>query len=179
MLVKHRLDVRPVEAADPLVGRWLAYLAQSRERTLGVLEDLSAEGVAADAVDAASDEHSNSVGTLLYHIAAIEMDWLYCEILERDIPQEVLEHFPYDVRDASGRLTPVRGWTLEQYAGLLERTHLIFVNTLRDFDADEFLRARVLPDYDVTPEWVCLHLLQHEAGHRGQMVSWLERLSAS
>ena len=177
--MKHRLDVRPVEAADPLVGRWLAYLAQSRDRTLGVLEDLSAEGLAADAVDATSDEHPNSVGTLLYHLAAIEMDWLYCEILERDIPGEVLEHFPFEVRDAADRLTPVRGWSLKQYAGLLERTRLIFVHTLRDFGADEFVRARVLPDYDVTPEWVCLHLLQHEAGHRGQMVAWLERFRES
>lgn len=168
--MKRRLDVRPLETADPLVGRWLAYMGQNRERTLGVVEGLNAA-----ALDQSSDEHPNSIGTLLYHIAVIEMDWLYNEIWERDIPAEVLEHFPYEVRDADDRLTHPEGWSLERYKGLLERTRLIFVNTLRPFKADEFSRARILPDYDVTPEWVCLHLLQHEAGHRGQMVSLLER----
>ena len=170
--MKRRLDVRPLETADPLVGRWLAYLGQSRERTLGAVTSLDT-----NALEKTSAEHPNSVGTLLYHIAAIEMDWLYVEILERDVPAEVLEHFPYEVRDADDRLTPVEGWPLERYQGLLERTRLIFVNTLRSLSAEDFSRARILPDYDVTPEWVCLHLLQHEAGHRGQMVSLLANLT--
>ena len=169
--MKRRLDVRPFEAADPLIGRWLAYLAQSRERTLQAVESLSAE-----ALDRAYDDFPNSVGTLLYHIAAIEMDWLYCEILEREVPAEVLEYLPFEVRDASNRLTPMRGWSLERYTGLLERTRLIFVNMLRPFGADEFSRPRVLPEYHVTPEWVCLHLLQHEAAHRGQLLSLREKL---
>ena len=170
--MKRRLDVRPLDTADPLVGRWLAYLAQSRERTLGAVEGLDTA-----ALEKTGPAGLNSVGTLLYHLAAIEMDWLYAEILEREVPQEVLEHFPYDVRDADDRLMPVEGWTLERHLGLLERTRLIFVNTLRPFTQDEFTRARVLPDYDVTPEWVCLHLLQHEAAHRGQMVSLLANLT--
>ena len=172
--MKRRLDVRPLDTADPLVGRWLAYHAQSRERTLGAVAGLDAADL-----DKTGAGGSNSVGTLLYHIAAIEMDWLYAEILERDVPAEVLEHFPFDVRDADDLLTPVKGWTLERHLGLLERTRLIFVNTLRPFGADEFARARILPEYDVTPEWVCLHLLQHEAAHRGQMVSLLANLTAA
>ena len=28
----------------------------------------------------------NTIGTLLYHIAAIELDWLHSEILEREFP---------------------------------------------------------------------------------------------
>ncbi len=33
----------------------------------------------------------------------------------------------------------------------------------------DFRRARQLPEYDVTPEWVLHHLMQHEAEHRGQI----------
>ena len=33
----------------------------------------------------------------------------------------------------------------------------------------DFRRIRALSDYDVTPEWVLHHLMQHEAGHRGEI----------
>jgi uncharacterized damage-inducible protein DinB len=33
----------------------------------------------------------------------------------------------------------------------------------------EFRRVREFPDYNVTPEWVLHHLMQHEAEHRGQI----------
>ena len=146
-----------------MVGRWLAYLAQGRERTLSMLEGLDEA-----ALHWTSPEHPNSVGTLLYHVAAIELDWLYVEILEQAIPPEVREHLPFEVSDGAGRLTPVE-WELARYTGLLERSYVLLENTLITFDEGEFLRTRVLPDYSVTPEWVCLHLLQHEASHRGQM----------
>lgn len=33
----------------------------------------------------------------------------------------------------------------------------------------DFRRPRALPSYDVTPEWVMHHLLQHEAEHRAEI----------
>jgi uncharacterized damage-inducible protein DinB len=33
----------------------------------------------------------------------------------------------------------------------------------------DFRRPRQLPEYDVTPEWILHHLMQHEAEHRGEM----------
>lgn len=35
----------------------------------------------------------------------------------------------------------------------------------------EFRRVRSLPYYDVAPEWVLHHLMQHEAEHRSQIGS--------
>ena len=35
----------------------------------------------------------------------------------------------------------------------------------------EFRRVRSFEHYDVTPEWVLHHLIQHEAEHRGQIGS--------
>ena len=34
---------------------------------------------------------------------------------------------------------------------------------------EEFHRPRKLDQYNVTPEWVIHHLIQHEAEHRGQI----------
>jgi uncharacterized damage-inducible protein DinB len=33
---------------------------------------------------------------------------------------------------------------------------------------DEFRRPRHLEQYDVTPQWVLHHLIQHEVEHQGQ-----------
>ena len=97
------LKVTPVTTQAPLTGRWLAYMNLIRERTL---EDV--EGLAVEAHEHTTAEQINSIGTLLYHIADIELDWLYCEILEQDFPKDIMAQFPYGDRDEAGRLVQVR-----------------------------------------------------------------------
>ena len=105
-------------------------------------------------------------------------DWLYCEILEQDYPKEASKYLPYEHRDETGRLTPVHGWTLECHIETLDYIRTDFIHKLKPFDEAEFLRPRELPDYVVTPEWVCWHLLEHEAGHLGQIRTLKTSLNA-
>jgi len=151
--------------ADPAVGPWLGALTDSRRRTLDALRDLPAE-----AVDAPPASGSNTIGTLLYHLAAIEADWLFEDILGPEAgvawPAEL---FPFDVREESGRLTPVPGVSIE---GHLERLHAardLLETYLRPMSANEFERPRTRDRYDVSPAWAVHHLLQHEAEHRAQI----------
>ena len=65
--MKEHKDVTPLDARDPLVERWLAYMNMIRERTL---EDV--EGLSVEALDHTTPEQANSISTLLYHIALIE-----------------------------------------------------------------------------------------------------------
>jgi uncharacterized damage-inducible protein DinB len=165
MVTKDDLTLKPVAARDPLVGRWLSYLGDGRIRTTNVIEGLTVEMLEYQHVP-----FQNTISTLLGHIAAIEMDWLYSEILEQEIPPEVLALLPSDVRDKTGNLMEVTGVSLEQHLEKLEKTRTIFIEQLKTMTAEDFLRARSLEHYDVTPEWVCNHLLQHEAVHRSQMI---------
>jgi uncharacterized damage-inducible protein DinB len=165
MQTKDDLTLKPVDAKDPLVGRWLSYLEDGRKRTKEVIEGLSTGGL-----EYQQAPFQNSISTLLAHIVAIEMDWLYSEILEREIPKEVLALLPSDVRDETGRLIEVKGLSLEEHVKRLGKTRDFFVKHLKTITAEDFLRARSLEHYDVTPEWVCLHLLEHEAAHRGQII---------
>ena len=76
---------------------------------------------------------------------------------------------PPDVRDAGGRLVAVGGLPLDAHLRRLDATRAVLIDRLRPMDAADLRRPRRLERYDVTPEWVLHHLLQHEAEHRGQI----------
>jgi uncharacterized damage-inducible protein DinB len=158
------LVVAAVEAREPLIAAVLAGLEEGRARTKEDVREL--EGAA---LDYSAPGMPNSVGTLLYHLAAIEADWLYCEVLIQDFPEDIRALFHLEVREASGLLSPVIGENPEQHLARLDVVRGRLLDAFREMPLEDFRRPRELPQYDVTPEWVLQHLIQHEASHRGQM----------
>ena len=167
--MRDTLVVHNLAGYDPDVGAALWRLEDTRRRTLRLLEGIP---------DAFVDQETggNSVGTILYHVAVIEADWLYAEILEEPIPDDLIPLFPADARDEAGILTLVRGQTLDQHRARLRAVRDRLLQGLRGMTSDEFHRPRSLPDYDVSPAWVLHHLSQHEAEHRGELGAVVARL---
>jgi uncharacterized damage-inducible protein DinB len=162
----------PPPAAAPEVGRAIWALEDVRRLTLERLQ-----GIDAAALDWAPPG-GNSIRTLLYHIGAIELDWLCAEVLElRDFPPDLTALFPYDVRDDRGRLAVVPALDLSVCLERLGAVRARLRETFLAMPAEEFYRARRMPTYDVTPEWVLHHLSQHETEHRGE-IALLRQLHA-
>lgn len=174
MSTKQNFTLQPLEAKEPLIGCWLSYLEDGRKRTKEVIENLPISKL-----DSLESPFQNNIRTLLYHVALIEADWLYAEILEQPYPEFLQTWLPFDHRDEGGRLTPVTGWELRRYLELLDNVRGEFTKHLSTMTLAEFLRARSLENYDVSPEWVCNHLLQHEATHRGQILLIKEHFQSS
>lgn len=149
---------------EPEIGRWLWALQDSRQRTL---EELAA--VAPAMIDWLPGDHESSIGTVLYHLADIEADWLYVEVLEQSLPPAVSALFPHPTRDEQGQLTQVQGYSLDEHLNRLATVRGLLLDVYQQMDLAEFRRVRSLPHYDVTPEWVLHHLMQHEAEHRSQI----------
>jgi uncharacterized damage-inducible protein DinB len=160
-------------AADPVVATWLSAMEDARGRTLRALE-----GIPVEHIDRTPEGGTNTIGALLYHIAAIEADWLFADILgpESDKPWPA-ELFPHDVRDDEGALTAIRGIPLEEHLGRLADTRALLIENLSGFSADDLRRTRTREDYDVAADWVLHHLLQHEAEHRSQIAALREAAS--
>ena len=157
--------ITPLDQYEPQIGAWMWALQDARQRTLNSLKGLDDQTINWVAPDAA-----NSIGTLLYHIAAIEMSWLYEDILEGiNFPAEVGGLLSYDVRDDDGQLTLVVVETLEKHLNRLKVTRQYFLSATEGMSLDEFRRSRKLDSHEVSPEWVIHHLMQHEAEHRGQI----------
>jgi hypothetical protein len=113
----------------------------------------------------------NSIGTLLYHIAAIELDWLYTEVLQREWTPEIEDLFPYPVRDDKGHLYPVLNVSLSDHLARLETIRQNLLDSFNEITIEDYRHLRQLEHYDVSPEWVLHHLSQHEAEHRGEILT--------
>ncbi|HUG46992.1 MAG TPA: DinB family protein [Candidatus Limnocylindria bacterium] len=158
-------DIRTAPALPgypPELGAALWRLEDARSRTLELLTSMPSDYVDRPA-------RGNSIGTILYHVALIEADWLYSEILEEAPPTVIEQLLPADHRDGAGVLTLVRGQTLEQHLARLRTVRGSLLTRLRDLDDEDYHRPRNLPEYDVSPAWVLHHLAQHEAEHRGEL----------
>ena len=94
------------------------------------------------------------------HIAAIEMSWLFSEILKSNFTPEIEKLFPYDVRDLKGRLSIVKSVCIEEHVQRRDETRKYFLDTLRGMSIDEFRRIRKSEEYDLTCEWAVHHLIQ-------------------
>lgn len=169
---KPTLTLTAAEGDDPEIGRWLRALRDTRGRTRRQLKDLPPE-----VLDQAPPGGS-SIATILYHLAIIEADWLFDDILgtqETDWPAEL---FPKDVREDGEHLTPFSGETVDQHLDRLEKVRTMLVDTVRTFSIDDLHTPRERKDYHVTPAWVLHHLMQHEAEHRSQIGHVREALGA-
>ncbi|MBT8213328.1 MAG: DinB family protein [Acidimicrobiia bacterium] len=172
---------RPRFVPMPLVGyperiaAALWSLEDTRTRTLEGLDEVDPTWL-----DVVVPGSTNTIAGLLYHVAAIELDWLYSEILESDdYPSDIVALFPDDVRDDQGQLVRAAGEPVENHLGRLAVVRTHFLSRMREIDAGDFTRERSLESYDVTPEWVIHHLSQHEAEHRGQIGEIATRLGSS
>ena len=125
------------------------------------------------AVDVVPDWGSNSIGTLLDHIAAIELDWTFADLQGRDeeaFPAGTWDWFSIDIREEDGQLSPVVE-PMPRHLDRLEWVRGNLLDTLRnisDADLDSTFNQGD-PEQEVGGAWVLHHLMQHEAEHRGQI----------
>lgn len=159
-----QLAIAPPVDYPPVLARWIWGLQDTRRRTLHWLDGL--DDAALDWSDAYAP---NSIGTLLYHIAAIEADWIFADVFGGRWPDGIDAFFPVDVREEGGRLTPVLGESLARHLERLARVRELVLEALHELSDEDLSRQLPGEGYTSSPEWVFHHLMQHEAEHRGQI----------
>lgn len=163
------LAVNALPGYAPEIGRWLWAMNEVRRRTLRLVEGLDQRALDWEG----PDSRENAIGTLLYHIALVEMSWLFMDIKEGNLPPQVKQDFPHDMADSKGRLTTVLGIPLGEHLSRLETSRRIFLDSMQEMTLEDWrqLRRPGDVDYAVTPEWAVFHLVEHEAGHAFQISS--------
>jgi len=169
------LKIVPLDGYEPEIGRWLWALQDVRRRyTMRLIKDLDPRLVDWEGPDG----QENAIGSLLYHIALVELGWLFGDVKGMtELPPAVKPDFPFPDREPDrNRLTRVLGVPLADHVARLERSREVFLKELEAMSPDEWRRLRRPPDfeevnYEVTPEWAVFHLVEHEAGHAFQVSS--------
>lgn len=162
---KRDLQMTALPGYPPEIGRWLWAMEDARQRTKRALA-----GITAATIDYATPCIDNTIGTLLYHIAAIEADWLFADVLQQEFSPDIEALLPFDVRDTQGRLTLVEGVSLDEHLQRLDHIRMRLLGEFSRLSFEDYQRPRHFDQYDVTPAWVLHHLCQHEAEHRGQIL---------
>lgn len=169
------LEVRPPEGYAPDVAPWLWAMEETRQKSKRLVR-----GLGQDVVDWGGPEGTeNSIGTLLYHVACVEMGWLFNEILNRwELFPE--DDFPIDPF-TEGQITPVTGVSVADHVAKLDRSRAIFLESMKSVTVEDWSRLRdpAGEDYSVSPAWVVFHLVEHEAGHAAQIGAMKKRAQAA
>src|SRR5690606_11586373 len=103
----------------------------------------------------------NSIGSLLYHLALVEMSWLYEDMLLAEPPADIAALFPVAHRAADGTLAHVPGVELSEHLRRLEVARDRFLELMTPMTLTDWHTVREPPgtDYASSPAWVVYHLV--------------------
>ncbi|MGA9225771.1 MAG: DinB family protein, partial [Mesobacillus sp.] len=79
----------------------------------------------------------------------------------------------------NGKLTHFDGESIDEHFTRLKKVREVFLSVFKTMTKEDWRKARVLEEYDVTPEWVVYHLIEHESHHRGQIFQMLRELRSN
>jgi len=122
----------------------------------------------------------NTIGMLLAHLAVVDIWWM--RIAPREIPEGEWEAVTREIigitMDEDGlplaadgvHPASLRGKTLPDYVGMLDRARVATHGELRPWRDADLGTSYKLRDRLISREWTVYHVLEHFAGHYGQVL---------
>jgi uncharacterized damage-inducible protein DinB len=158
--------VAPIAGYTPQIGRLVSMMNYARRTTLDEVEGLTVEHL-----DYLHDPHSNSIGALLLHIAAVEA-WYQAATFGAET-----ESGPWEVALGLGARSrrEIKGYGVDYYLRILEKVRSKTLEELAK-RTDQWLDEET-PFWDRQPannyfKW--FHVFEDEINHRGQ-IRWLRK----
>jgi uncharacterized damage-inducible protein DinB len=160
----------PPPGFGPGIGRYVAQLAETREALVR-----QTAGLTPAQLGWHPNDDTESVGTQLLHVAAVEWSWVFQDIFGR--PDEDYDAWEeaFPLRVGARQVT---GKPLAYFVDRLERVRGEVLDALRGLTDADLPRlvgeAPPAPDEEprshlYTIDWILFHLAHHEAHHAGQV----------
>lgn len=167
--------IGPQEGFSPQIGTLLSTMTMMRAWVISTVKDLTVEQL-----DFQIDDQSNSIGAMLYHLAATEryyqlntfdeMEWgTWSDEIKKewDVPMGLGEE---------GR-KQVKGNDIDFYLGKLEEVRKVTIKEFAKRDDEWIMKAEPFFSDEMTNNYCkWFHVCEHESNHRGQMKFVVKRL---
>lgn len=159
-----------IDGFTPQIGRLVSMMKYVRQSTLSEAAKLSVAQL-----DYLHDERSNSIGGLLFHIAAVETWYQANTFFGRDLDSEEMREWGAALDLGEEARGEIRGHEFAFYRDKLERVR---AKTLAEFALRDDLWLE-----EQTPFWAdkpannyfkWFHVFEDELSHRGQ-IRWLSK----
>jgi len=154
---------------SPEIGRLVSMMNYVRSTTLS-----DVAGLSVDALDYLHDSQSNSIGTLLAHIAAAEVGYQAATFYGRGLDEEEKREWGAALELGDRARREIRGHELDYY---VDRLRQVREKTLAELArrADEWLEdwTSFSSGQRVNNYFKWFHVFGHEISHRGQ-IRWLK-----
>ena len=160
--------IADIPGFTPQLGRLVSMMNYVRSTTLQAVA-----GLGVDELDYLHDTQSNSIGTLLLHIAATEVGYQAATFEARDLYAAEREQWAAAIDLGDKARAEIRGNPLEHYLETLERVRAKTLAELGRRD-DQWLEAQtpLRSGHQVNNYFKWFHVIGHEINHRGQ-IQWL------
>lgn len=163
------MDLKYDTHLTPKIAKLYAMLSETRERLLEQIKDISQEQLDFSP----SITKIETIGTLLFHIAAIEFSYIFEDIYEEQWDQEEWKYSlalreQLDPPQMTGK--PI-SFYLDKLSEIRERVYSKVLEWT-DKDLDRVVKSG---KREVTINWILYHINYHESVHIGQ-INFLKRL---
>ena len=166
------IDLNFDKNLSPKIAELYGMLSETRIR---LLEEV--EGITQEQLDYSPNiTKIETIGTLLFHIAAIEFSWIYEDIFKKEMDYEEWK-YAFALRES---LDPpqVTGRPMSFYLDKLRDLREKVYETLQTMKDDQLQSIIESGTNKYTIFWILHHLNQHESLHIGQ-INFLKRLYAN
>ncbi len=135
------------------------------------------QGMTKEQLDYLHDEKSNTIGTMLFHLAATERFYQLHTFEGRawgDFPEEDIERFGVAMGPGDEARKTIKGHDLDFYLDIMNEVR---ENTIKEFkNRDDDLLMKVDESFPWGPtnnfcKW--FHVCEHESNHNGQ-IKWIK-----
>ncbi|MDC6363638.1 MULTISPECIES: DinB family protein [Flavobacteriaceae] len=159
----------PHEGYSPQIGSLVAMMENLKERVINIVKEMSQ-----DQIDHLWDENANSIGALIFHLAAAEKYYQVMTFENRTFNKEEIAFWQAALDlDEQGR-SKIKGHDVLYYLELYENVRAHTLEELHKRD-DEWL-LHTPPGSIMNNHYSWFHVMEHQAGHLGQIKMLKKRL---
>ena len=152
------------EELTPRVSNYYSMLQEVRERLLSIIDVLAEE-----TLDFTPDERNfETIGTLLFHIAAIEWSWVFEDIDGLEMDYENFKH-AFALRPDVD-IPQLKGKKKQFYLNQMKEVREEVFQRLTKFSDEDLDNIVETKAYKFSIEWILFHILEHETMHIGQIL---------